>query len=135
MTGPRARATTRVAPASPALLALLVAAAVLLMHAMASTSGCTAGQPAPPSMMAGPVAAPAPAHPLWTDRQDAGGGQVCVSLPAAPAWTAILALLLVAAGARFGDPGQPRLRRQAPVWRAPPVSGTTLLTRIGVSRS
>src|SRR5581483_6430462 len=70
MTGPRARATTRVAPASPALLALLVAAAVLLMHAMASTSGCTAGQPAPPSMMAGPVAAPAPAHPLWTDRQD-----------------------------------------------------------------
>ncbi|HKS97964.1 MAG TPA: hypothetical protein VJT31_00410 [Rugosimonospora sp.] len=119
---------------------------MLLMHGIASTSGCAGGMPMPPpqsghaatALMASPPHAvsdtPPLNSPLWTLPRGAGG-DMCVALPASPEWVAVLILLLVASGARLGDPRQATPPRRAPAWRAPPDSGAALLTRIGVSRT
>lgn len=123
-----------------ALLGFAIAVAVLLMHGMASTSGCSGGMPMPPTtmgqaVMTSPAEAASPTGPLWTALRDGGGGDMCVSLPASHWSLGVLVLVVMAAAACRDRPGQATPRRYALAWRGPPVTGTALLTRIGISRT
>jgi hypothetical protein len=140
------------------LLGWLVGAAVLLMHAAASTMGCSAGEPAAPAppghtwmadtSMAGTALAGggptvgASAAAVGPGAMDGGSwsatggsGEMCVSLPAGRWLAGLLPLLpLVTIGGVMGTGTTPPLARRGHRWRAPPICDG-LLTRICVSRT
>jgi hypothetical protein len=130
-------------PPRRALLGFAIVVAVLLMHGMASTSGCSGGMPMPTAttgpaamaVMTSPAEATSATGPLWTALRDGGGGEMCVSLPASQWSLGVLVLVVIAAAAGHDRPGQATPRRHALAWRGPPVTGAALLTRIGISRT
>jgi hypothetical protein len=132
-------------------LAAAVMGAVFLMHGISAQTGCAGGaattdastitSPAHAEMPVGssPMA-PGPQQPLTAVMNSTSGhGQLCVSTPPRPTLAALFALLalllpmvsrLDASGRSLAPLGHACERRRAPPW-----SGRSLLTRVGVSRT
>jgi hypothetical protein len=118
------------------LLVWVVVYAVFLMHAGTPGGGCPDADGVSAASMPGHVRMPDMSGPALVEATPVhGAGQMCASLPARPWLFAVLALLLLAAGAwRRPRVGAPTAWWRQPGLRAPP-SPSPLLTRICVSRT